>query len=113
MGILWVIVLIVGIIFIHDIKSVLLSTLLGGVAAALYLFHMYRMLDVNLGRDEKQAVKGIFSGYILRYAVVAVVLYVAAVYKPFNIYIVFACIITVKIGALLQPFTHKLLNRFK
>lgn len=73
--------------------------------------HMYRYLDRALDFDEKTAAKMIFQGYLIRYAVLAVILAVVAATGVLNFLVVLMAYMSLKVTALIQPITHKVYNK--
>ena len=87
------------------------SLLLGCVAAAFAVTHMYRTLDRALDLDEKTASKAIYQGYVVRYLMVIVIMLGAALTNWLNPLLVFLGYMSLKLTAYLQPLTHKLCNK--
>lgn len=89
-----------------------LSLLLGTGLALLAVRHMYRTLDVALDLDEGNAQKMIYRGYVMRYLVlVALILFLIGT-KLLNPLLVFLSYMSLKGTVYLQPFTHKLCNKY-
>ena len=88
-----------------------LSLWFGIVLALVSVVHMYRTLDRALDFDEKSATKIIFMGYITRYVILIAVLIIVSVTNVMNPLIVFMAYMSLKVTALVQPFTHKLCNK--
>lgn len=74
--------------------------------------HMYRSLDRALD-NEKNASKMIFRAYLIRYVLIAVILFIIMVTKVLNPLVVFMAYMSLKVTALLQPITHKLCNKLE
>lgn len=74
--------------------------------------HMYRTLDRALDYDEKTAAKLIFRGYLIRYVLLVLFLLIIIKTGVMNPLIVFMAYMSLKVTAFIQPFTHKLCNRF-
>ena len=72
--------------------------------------HMYICLDKALDFDEKTAQKKIYSGYLIRYFTLVTVFVAICVTDVFEPLLVFGAYMTLKVAALLQPFTHKFYN---
>lgn len=101
---------IVGAFIVERQGHYALSLWFGIILALVSVLHMYRTLDRALDFDEKSATKIIFMGYITRYVVLIAVLIFVSVTKVMNPLIVFMAYMSLKVTALLQPFTHKLCN---
>lgn len=100
-----------GVSFLQKPVSQSLSLWFGVGLAAVSAYHMYRTLDRAL--DLGDAAPGlVFRGYLLRYVLFALILLMLSVTGFFNPLIVFFGYMALKVSALLQPFTHKLSNRF-
>lgn len=82
--------------------------ILFGLAAML---HMYRSLDRALDFPEKDANKMIFRGYLIRYVLFAVILFMIMITEVLNPLVVFLAYMGLKVTAFLQPITHKLCNK--
>lgn len=83
----------------------------GVVLAGFAVMHMYITLDRALDFDEKRAAKRIFAGYIIRYVVFIAALVAAAATDFLHPLVVFLGYMSLKVTALIQPFTHKLYNK--
>lgn len=73
--------------------------------------HMYRSLDRALDFDERSASKMIFRGYVIRYVLIVAILSIIMVTGVLNPLVVFMAYMSLKVTALLQPFTHKFYNK--
>lgn len=103
---------IVGIFFTHDQLAYAVSLWIGIIAAAGMAVHMNHTIRKALAYDEGTAEKVTRTSYFLRYGCVMVLLGVVAVTGVMNLIVTFLGIMGLKIGAYLQPFTHKLLQRW-
>ena len=83
----------------------------GILLALCSVIHMYRTLDRALDYDEKNASRIIFIGYLTRYVLLVVFLIIISITEVMNPLIVFMAYMSLKVTALLQPFTHKLCNK--
>lgn len=72
--------------------------------------HMYRSLDRALA-SEKTAAKLIFRDYLIRYALIAVILLIIIETGVLNPLVVFLAYMSLKVTAFIQPLTHKLCNK--
>ena len=103
---------IVGIFFAHDQLAYAVSLWVGIIAAVGMAIHMNYTINKVLAYDEGTAEKVTRSSYFLRYGCAMVLLGVAAVTGVTNLIVMFLGIMGLKIGAYLQPFMHKLLQRW-
>ena len=86
-------------------------SLWGGIAAAaLSAWHMYRTLDRSLDYGES-ASKMIFKGYMIRYVLILLIMLMIIMTETLNPLVVFLGYMSLKVTALIQPFTHKLCNK--
>lgn len=83
---------------------------LGIAAAALSAWHMYRTLDRSLDYGES-ATKMIFKGYMIRYVLIVLIMLIIIMTETLNPLVVFLGYMSLKVTALIQPFTHKLCNK--
>ncbi len=83
----------------------------GILLAIVSSIHMYRCLDRALDFDERTASKMIFRGYLIRYVLIVVILLIIMVTEVLNPLVVFMAYMSLKVTALIQPFTHKLYNK--
>lgn len=89
-----------------------ISLWLGVVLAMLAAVHMYRFLERSLDLGEEAASKMIFRGYLIRYALLALILAVIGATGILNPLAVFLGYMGLKVSAFLQPFTHRFTNRY-
>jgi hypothetical protein len=87
------------------------SLWIGVLMAEASSLHMNHSLERALGFDENTAKKKITASYVIRYLVIVIVFAVICVTSFFNPLFTFLGYMTLKAGALIQPFTHKLCNR--
>lgn len=99
-----------GAFFVKEQGRYALSLWCGIVLAMLGAYHMYRVLDRSLDQGEA-AVKLIFRGYIFRYALFVLIILIIIKTEVMNPLIVFLGYMSLKVTALIQPFTHKLSNK--
>lgn len=102
---------IVGIFLAHDQLAYAVSLWIGIIAAVGMVFHMNHTINKALSCDEGTAEKMTRSSYFLRYGCAMVLLGVAAATGLTNLIVMFLGIMGLKIGAYLQPFMHKLLQK--
>lgn len=115
---MWTGILLVGIlcqavgIFLVEKQLVYAMSLWFGILLAVAgSIHMYRTLDRGLDLDEKSSSKMIFGGYMTRYVILLVILGIIMVTGILNPLVVFMAYMSLKVTALIQPFTHKFYNR--
>lgn len=83
-----------------------------GIALALVAtWHMYRTIDRAMDLGEG-ATKVMVANNMLRYAVLAICLGIIMITNVLNPLIVFLGYMMMKVAAYIQPFTHKLCNKF-
>ena len=83
----------------------------GILLASISIMHMYRTLDRALDYDGKSATNLIFRGYLLRYVLFALILFILMMTEIMNPLVVFLAYMGLKVTALIQPITHKLCNK--
>lgn len=88
-----------------------LALWLGVALAFITAIHMYRTLDkaLDYGAD---AVKMVTKANLIRYACIVIVFGIVLWTGVLNPLISFLGIMTLKVAAYMQPFTHKLCNKF-
>ena len=110
--VLSIIEMIVGLFIVDKIGGFLLGTVIGTVIAILLVQHMYRTIDKALDYSEDDAMKITRNGAILRMIVLfTITVIVVCMHKYVNAYMVFICIMNLKLAAYLQPFTHKIFKK--
>ncbi len=87
------------------------SLWLGVLAAFVCTWHMYRSLDRALDYDQATAQKKIYSSYLVRYFALAAFLAAVCMSRLADPVPVFLGILTLKLGAYLQPLLHKAFNK--
>ena len=100
----------VGMWFAEDKFLYTVALWIGIVLALITVVHMYRTLDraLDLGAGAQKAVT---VANMIRYAVVVIVFLIVLMTKVLNPLITFLGIMSLKVAAYLQPFTHKLCNK--
>lgn len=83
---------------------------IGIVLALVTVVHMYRTLDraLDLGPG---AQKVVLTANLIRYVCIVLVFVIVLLTKVLNPLITFLGIMSLKVAAYLQPFTHKLCNK--
>lgn len=102
----------VGAFIVKDQAFYAKSLWFGILLAMASAVHMYRSLDRALDRGQ-DASKLIFRSYLIRYVLIAVILFIIMVTEALNPLIVFMAYMSLKVTAFLQPFTHKLYNKLE
>ena len=101
---------------IVDMDRLLYTSLglwIGVGAAALMSIHMKRNIEDALDFDERGAVKHMRKGYVFRYALVALLFGVVIYMHIGNPITLLVGVMGLKIGAYIQPITHKVLCKLK
>lgn len=103
---------IAGIFLAKDQLAYAVSLWVGIIAAVGMAVHMNHTIHKALACDEGTAEKVTRSSYFLRYGCAMVLLGAAALTGVTNLIVTFVGIMGLKIGAYIQPFTHKLLQKW-
>lgn len=103
---------IAGIFLAKDQLAYAVSLWVGIFAASAMAVHMNHTIQKALSCDEGTAEKVTRSSYFLRYGCAMVLLAAAALTGVTNLIVTFVGIMGLKIGAYIQPFVHKLLQRW-
>lgn len=99
------------IVFSSSRLMYVVSLILGIGLAIASSIHMYKSLDKALDFDEAVAKKKIMFSYYIRYAIIIAAFAIICVTEIFNPLIAFLGYMTLKVGALIQPLTHKIYNK--
>lgn len=105
------VILIIGLIIASDKFFATLGVLEGYLVAVFYVIHMAVTLDDTMCLDEKGAVSQMRKHMMIRYALVCIVVAVVSQFKLGNPILCILSILTVKLGAYLQPLVHRILTR--
>lgn len=99
-----------GFVFAADQKGYALALWFGIAFAFAGSIHMFRTLDRALycGQDASGIVT---KGYVFRYVLFALALFLVAMTKVMNPLIFFLGYMSLKVTAYMQPLTHKLCNK--
>ncbi len=100
---------IAGIFFVSDKTGYALGIMLGVILAGFSVWHMKKTLDVALDLGEKGAVTYATTRNLLRYGVIVIVFALILWTKVANPLAAFLGLMSMKVAAYLQPFTHKLI----
>ena len=101
---------VIGTFLVKDQLMYAESLWFGILLSLVSTIHMYRSLDRALSCDEKNASKMIFRSYITRYVCIILILSIIMVTEVLNPLVVFMAYMSLKVSALIHPFTHKLYN---
>ena len=82
-------------------------------AGALMSIHMKRNIEDALDYDERGAVKHMRKGYVLRYTLVALLFGATIYFDIANPITLLVGVMGLKIGAYIQPITHKVLQKLQ
>ncbi|WP_099467294.1 hypothetical protein [Konateibacter massiliensis] len=74
--------------------------------------HMYQSLDYATDMEESQAKKHIRKTYALRTAIIFILVLIMYYFNAGSILTGFIGIMSLKVAAYIQPFTHKLLEKY-
>ena len=99
--------------FTDDKLAYSIGLWLGALTAAVYSWHMWRTLDQALDLPAEAATKVIRLKSLLRYGMVIIVMLIACLVPMINPLAVFLGIMTLKVAAYFQPFTHKLIKQMR
>ncbi len=114
---LWIGILFVGLLcqfigmWFADSKVLYSIALWMGIVLALVtVVHMYRTLDraLDLGAGAQKAV---MTANLIRYGCIVIVFVIVLLTDVLNPLITFMGLMSVKVAAYLQPFTHKICNK--
>ena len=97
---------IAGIFFVKDVSYYSAGLWFGILLSMVANIHMARTLDIALS-DPSRTVKVMVTGYVVRYALFAVILVLLAQTEVFSPLAAFLGYMSLKFTAYLQPFTHK------
>lgn len=100
---------VLGLFFFSDLWRGTIALWFGIVMALVTAFHMYRSLEEALSY-EAEAPKAVVKAGLIRYGAFVILFGIIMVTKVWNPLITFAGLMTLKVAAYLQPFTHKLCN---
>ncbi len=99
--------------FTDDKLAYSIGLWMGAFTAAGYSWHMWRTLDRALDLPADAATKVIRLKALLRYGIVIIVMLIACLIPMINPLAVFLGIMTLKVAAYFQPFTHKLIKQMR
>lgn len=100
---------IIGVFFAPRALLYTIALWSGIFGAMISAWHMYRVLTISLDQGS-DAQKLIFKGYMLRYSVAVIGLILIGITDILNPLIAFLGYMSLKVTALIQPFTHKFTN---
>lgn len=101
----------IGMWFVADKLLYTAALWLGIILALITVGHMYRTLDraLDMGAD---ATKAVAKANLVRYGCIVVVFGIVLATGVLNPLITFMGLMSLKVAAYIQPFTHKLCNKF-
>lgn len=99
--------------FVEDRLSYSLGLWIGAAAAMVFVWHMWRTLDLALELGEAGAQKVMRRQAVIRYGLVAGVLGLLMLTRAANPLAAFLGIMTLKVAAYLQPVTHKAILKLR
>ena len=105
------IVLVIIALFVPDRRHALYAVAVGLAISLLYVIHMAVTLDDALNLDEKSAVSEVRKHMVIRYVLTGVAVGAVLYFHIADPVFLVLSVITIKAGAYLQPFVHKLLGR--
>lgn len=88
-----------------------LSLLLGIALSLVSTVHMYKSLDKALDYDEGTAKKKIYASYMMRYILLVFIFAAICITNVLNPLVCFLGYMMLKVGALIQPWTHRVYNK--
>jgi len=95
-----------------DVLWTCLSWCFGILTAVVSSLDMYTTLDKALDLPENNARRKIYFGYLKRYVILGVLIAIFCIVEKLNPIAFFIAYMMLKIGAYLQPFTHKAYNAY-
>lgn len=98
-----------GIWFVKDKLGYSIGLLIGAATAIGMAVHMAVVLRDSMDMAESGRTRRIALQYVLRYLVVVAVFFVTAYFEIGNVMVAFVGVMGLKVGAYVQPFTHKVI----
>ena len=98
-----------GIWFVKDKLGYSIGLLIGAATAIGMAVHMAVVLRDSMDMAESGRTRRIALQYVLRYLVVVAVFFVTAYFEIGNVIGAFVGVMGLKVGAYVQPFTHKVI----
>lgn len=98
-----------GIWFVKDKLGYSNGLLIGAATAIGMAIHMAVVLRDSMDMAESGRTRRIALQYVLRYLVVVAVFFVTAYFEIGNVIVAFVGVMGLKVGAYVQPFTHKVI----
>ena len=99
--------------FVKDKIGYSIGLWLGTVVAVFMAWHMWKTIDEVLDLGAGGAQKIMRKNSLIRYLVVTIVLVALMITKVANPLASFLGIMTLKVAAYLQPFTHKVISKLR
>lgn len=103
-----------AIVFIvaEDKPQAVLGFVLGGLLAAGMLIHMALSVEDSITMMEEEALKHTRKRYVIRIIVLVVVFLGMFFLKAGNLITALIALMSLKVAAYIQPFTHKFIQKF-
>ena len=98
-----------GIWFVKDKLGYSNGLLIGAATAIGMAIHMAVVLRDSMDMAESGRTRRIALQYVLRYLVVVAVFFATAYFEIGNVIVAFVGVMGLKVGAYVQPFTHKVI----
>ncbi|MBO4267627.1 MAG: ATP synthase subunit I [Lachnospiraceae bacterium] len=100
-------------LLVDNRRAALTAVAIGTITAIVYTIHMAVTVDDALCLDEKGAAAQLRKNMLIRYLFVCVVVAVSLYTKVADPVFMVISVITIKAGAYLQPFVHRIFSRRK
>lgn len=98
-------------LFVNDKRHALYAVAIGLAISLLYVIHMAVTLDDALSLDENSAIQQVRKHMIIRYILTGVIVAAVLYFRIADPVFLVLSVITIKAGAYLQPFVHKISGR--
>ena len=100
-------------LLVDNRRAALTAVAIGTITAIVYTIHMAVTVDDALCLDEKGAAAQLRKNMLIRYLFVCVVVAASLYTKVADPVFMVISVITIKAGAYLQPFVHRIFSRRK
>lgn len=105
------VLLLIAALIVNNRNKAVCAVLIGTVIAMVFVTHMAVTIDDALCLDEKGAVSKMRTQMLVRYVLTGIAAGVSLYFDIADPVFLVISILTIKLGAYMQPFVHKLLNR--
>lgn len=109
-GIYFLVVEVIGLIFVDDRLGYTLGLLIGTIVAGITMYHMYVTLGKALDMEPSRASKYTRRCSFIRLFIMFIGLTIGIVLTKVSFLAVFIGVLGLKIGALMQPFINKYIS---